>query len=191
MPLGPTLGCRVLPELLLFLPRPTVSKRPLQATTVAATPATRQAGRYPIQPNGGGVFNLASLLARTPSRQRLMAATSSRSLMPGDPQFRANAPLLIAGAWPGGSAWSIPMAVQRHDPAVVIDALEKADDPHRIAGDHRQRIIGQAGRASSPVEVGRQRHGRQDTTQRLRSCDANRPRNGRGCRRRHSRGAGA
>lgn len=42
---------------------------------------------------------------------------------------------------------------------------------HPIASDHGQRIIWPAGRACRPVEVGGERHGRQDTAGRRKGCD--------------------
>lgn len=91
--------------------------------------------------------------------------------MPGHPQLSAGTRLLIAGAPPGGPTWAIAMAIQQGDPDPVVKALRHSDHPDTVASDHGQRITWPAGRACRPVEVGGQRHGRQDTAGRRKGCD--------------------
>lgn len=92
-------------------------------------------------------------------------------LMPGHPQLSAGAPLLIAGAPPGRATGAIAVAIQQGDAGLVVNAMRHGDHPHPITSDHRQRITWPAGGACRPVEVGGQRHGRQDTAGRRKGCD--------------------
>ena len=98
--------------------------------------------------------------------------------MPGHPHLGAGPPLLVAGTPAERPAGTMPVPVETGDPDPVVHPLHQYDHPHAAAGDDRGGIVREAGGARRPVEVGGQRHGRQDTAGRRKRCDK-----GAGCRR--------
>ncbi len=94
-------------------------------------------------------------------------------LVPGHPQL-GPCPALLAAAAPAertSRAVPVPVPVQRGNPDSIVHPFSHGHPPHPMAGDYSRGVVRVAGRPSRPVEVGGERHGREITAGRRRSCE--------------------
>ncbi|UQA21491.1 hypothetical protein [Stenotrophomonas sp. NY11291] len=84
-------------------------------------------------------------------------------LVPDHPLFGAGPALRVAAAPAERSSRAVPVPVQRGNPDAIVHPFSHGHHPHPMAGDHSRGVIRVAGRPSRPVEVGGERHGREDT----------------------------